>query len=74
MVFTVEEAGREDGGHGFALRPSGRHGHAGDYVRKALASAGLEGVSMRAATLRMEAGAEVRGLVVTAGKAGIRRQ
>ncbi len=66
LVATLEH--REEAGT-FRLEEHGRYAHAEGYVREALASAGFGAVTLARETLRMEGGAPVAGLVVTARRA-----
>ena len=65
LVFTVEEAIEDDGPPTYCIKPHGRYTHRADYVERVLADAGLKAGIARA-ELRMESGAPVAGLVVTA--------
>lgn len=65
LVFTLE-ALPEGSGVDHRLQLSGRYAHAADYLRRALAAAGLELRELRAEDLRKEAGEPVRGWLVTA--------
>jgi predicted TPR repeat methyltransferase/Tfp pilus assembly protein PilF len=65
LVFTVE-ALAADAGRDHHILPQGRYAHAEGYLRRGLAEAGLDAVSVGAVTLRMEAGQPVAGWVVTA--------
>ncbi|GAA4349802.1 tetratricopeptide repeat protein [Variovorax defluvii] len=67
LFFTLE-ALAGDGPAGFQLQPHGRYSHREAYVRVALASAGLNGVAMERAHLRMESGKPVEGWVVSCTK------
>ncbi len=68
FIFTVEHDGEEDLSRaaGFRLNPNGRYCHGESYVRRLVAAAGMELVSLVHAPLRQEMGAPVAGLVVTA--------
>jgi predicted TPR repeat methyltransferase len=69
LVFTVEKAGPgKPAGQGFFLQHHGRYCHAEDYVRSALADAGLVVRDMVSAILRRELDQPVQGLVVSACK------
>ncbi len=65
FAFSVE---RHRGGEDFVLRPSRRYAHGDAYVRRLLAAAGLAVASFDAATIRMDRGEPVEGLIVVAGK------
>ncbi|MBA5687496.1 tetratricopeptide repeat protein [Rugamonas apoptosis] len=66
LVFTVEQ-GTDDGAHpGFHLHGHGRYSHTQQYVRAALATAGLALAALDPVTLRLEAGKPVAGLLVAA--------
>ena len=67
FVFTLECLGPGADAGGFRLHPTGRYAHAEDYVRKALADAGLSVRCMTCSNLRMEGGKPVMGFVVAAG-------
>ncbi len=64
LAFTLEDAGDET--RTFLLNPHGRYSHAGDYVRGALESAGLDMHAVSSAILRKENGAPVSGQIVIA--------
>ncbi|MEC4748858.1 tetratricopeptide repeat protein [Methylomicrobium sp. Wu6] len=65
LVFTLEKI--EDGAFGdFKLNHHGRYSHRSDYVSRALDACGLTLLSLRTVVLRMERGAPVAGLLVTA--------
>jgi predicted TPR repeat methyltransferase len=53
-------------GEGFTLNPTRRYSHGSSYVASALATAGFEVEAMVSATLRMNAGASAKGLLVVA--------
>lgn len=65
FAFSVE---RHPGAEDFVLRPSRRYAHSEAYVRRLLDGAGLEIVSFDAATIRMDRGEPVEGLIVVAEK------
>jgi predicted TPR repeat methyltransferase len=65
LVFTLEALGDDGPGDGYCLETNGRYCHAREYVLRTLAAAGLR-ASIVGAELRMEAGAPVAGLAVTA--------
>jgi predicted TPR repeat methyltransferase len=67
FVFTVEEATEPEHAASHVLRPHGRYTHGAEYVRQALADAGLDPHIDRA-ELRFESGLPVPGLVVSAAK------
>lgn len=67
-IFTVEQI-VDPASATFELQPSGRYRHAEAYVQAASAAAGLAAVNLLQATLRLEVGQEVNGLVVTLAKA-----
>ncbi|HET7540424.1 MAG TPA: tetratricopeptide repeat protein [Polyangiaceae bacterium] len=64
LAFTVERS--PSSASPFLLQLHGRYCHAEDYVRRSLADAGFELHTLDIATLRMEAGEPVTGLVVVA--------
>ncbi len=68
FIFTAEAL--DEGGDlaGYRLQPHGRYCHAEAYVARALEAAGFD-VTIVHAELRMEAGAPVAGLAVTATRA-----
>lgn len=65
FAFSVE---RYPGPEDVVLRPSRRYAHSDAYVRRLLDVAGLAVVSFDAATIRMDRGEPVEGLIVVAGK------
>jgi predicted TPR repeat methyltransferase len=67
-VFTLEKAEPSEAPAGFRLNPHGRYSHTEEYVRRALADAGLDVASVREAALRLERKEPVMGLVVAATK------
>ncbi|HEY4185051.1 MAG TPA: tetratricopeptide repeat protein [Polyangia bacterium] len=65
LVFTIERADvAQKDGH--LLNPHGRYSHNEDYVRRVLADAGFEALSVAPVHLRLENKVPVDGLVVTA--------
>jgi predicted TPR repeat methyltransferase len=67
LIFTVETAeNAADGGH--RIQPHGRYSHSRGYVERTLKDCGFAACTMEDAVLRMECGAPVDGLVVTARK------
>lgn len=64
LIFTVEED--ELFPAGFSLSPSGRYLHGRDYLPGPLDAAGLDLLTLEPVVLRLEWGAPVYGLVVTA--------
>ncbi len=64
VVFTVERA--TDDVTNYSLDPTGRYSHAENYVRDALAAAGLHSIGVQHVVLRRERGQEVRGLLASA--------
>jgi predicted TPR repeat methyltransferase len=72
LIFTIEElvteAASARSGAGYQINPHGRYSHRIDYVSGCLAAAGFAMTSIDRATLRMEGGAAVAGLVATAQK------
>lgn len=68
LAFTVEAATGEAPPRGFRINPSGRYSHAAEYLRRALADAGLEIHLMTTATLRQECDRPMVGYVVLARK------
>ena len=67
LIFTVEEATESDAPSTYCMKPHGRFNHRAEYVERVLVKAGLKADIARA-ELRMEFGAPVAGLVVTATK------
>jgi predicted TPR repeat methyltransferase len=67
LLFTLEDAGDREAGAGYRLETHGRYSHAGAYVERRLAFAGLQAEVVHA-DLRMEAGVPVAGLVIRASK------
>ncbi|CAN5465595.1 methyltransferase domain-containing protein [soil metagenome] len=65
LAFTVET----HVGKGVILGPGLRYAHSADYLRSAIAGAGLNSCEITVASTRIEAGEPVPGLVVTASKA-----
>ncbi len=63
FAFSVESAGAEDPGAGYAITASNRFAHAPGYVRACAAAAGFEVAAMREAALRKEHGADVAGML-----------
>jgi len=64
IVFTVERAA--DDVTNYRLDPTGRYSHAENYVRQALAAAGLDSIAIEHVVLRKERGKEVQGLLASA--------
>jgi predicted TPR repeat methyltransferase len=64
LVFTVE-ALPDDAGPAHVLQANGRYAHAGDYLSRTLAAAGLTLVAQDKVALRLEAGLAVPGWLVT---------
>ena len=64
LIFTVEHAPEPT--EGFRLNPHGRYSHGEDYVRRTLAAAGFDILSIQQAHLRTENALPVPGLLVTA--------
>ena len=67
LVFTVETAENEADG-GYRIQPHGRYSHSRGYVERTLQECGFATCTMEDAVLRMECGAPVDGLLVTARK------
>ncbi len=67
LIFTVEEATGDAAPSTYCLKPHGRFNHRARYVERVLVDAGLR-VNIVRAELRVESGAPVPGLVVTATK------
>lgn len=65
LAFTVET----HRGNGVVLGAGLRYAHSEDYLRNALAGAGLASCAIAAVSTRVEAGEDVPGFVVTASKA-----
>lgn len=66
LVFTLEHTADDSAWPQFRLHPHGRYSHSEGYVRDLLAGAGLDVLAIRHVTLRREANAPVRGLLVAA--------
>lgn len=66
FAFSVEEGAQD----GWTILPSRRFAHSQSHVRRALEKAGLELVSIERATLRLDRGAPVAGLVALASREG----
>lgn len=66
-AFSVEEAAGEVGVE-YQLTPTGRYTHTASYIEGCMHRAGFSPVCVRRATLRMERGEPVAGLIVTARK------
>jgi len=67
LVFTLEHAEGGEADVDYRLELHGRYSHAGVYVERVLAFAGLQ-PEIAHAELRMESGAPVAGLVIRAAK------
>ncbi|TDR72066.1 tetratricopeptide repeat protein [Paludibacterium purpuratum] len=65
LVASVEERFEQDG---FGITPSGRYNHTQDYLRAALAAAGLTLLTLNQVTVRVELGRPVPGLLLVARK------
>jgi len=70
LLFTLEDAGDREAAAGYRLETHGRYSHAGAYVERLLAFAGLQAEVVHA-DLRMEAGVPVAGLVIRAMKSAV---
>ena len=68
LIFTLELAAAEVAPAEYRINAHGRYSHTEGYVERTLRAAGFAGADMREAMLRMEAGAPVSGMVVTARK------
>jgi predicted TPR repeat methyltransferase len=68
LAFTLEEAAEDVAKDGYRINPHGRYSHTRRYVSQALTAAGFAALSIEPTTLRMEGGAPVAGLVVSARK------
>ena len=66
LVFTLEETQEANEAPSFKLHPHGRYSHTEAYAREVLAQAGMMVLDMRRATLRVELGVPVAGLVIGA--------
>ncbi len=70
LIFTIEELlpreTQEREGTGYRINPHGRYSHGSDYVSECLKTAGFKIICIESEALRMEGGAPVAGLVVTA--------
>jgi predicted TPR repeat methyltransferase len=65
LIFTVEQAdSTPENSLDYRLNPHGRYSHSRHYVSRILQSTGFDVLEMNIATLRMESGCAVRGLVV----------
>jgi predicted TPR repeat methyltransferase len=69
--FTLEEVADSDAPDGYRLQFHGRYGHPESYVRRVMAGASLEPVSIEQAVLRLERREPVPGLVVMAVKVAV---
>ncbi len=67
LAFTVERM-TEDAPAGYHVQSNGRYIHARDYVVKSILDAGFVEVDVAEASLRMELGRPVHGLIVVASK------
>lgn len=65
LAFTVE-FDAEPGRLGYRLQLNGRYRHGDTYVRRCLEAAGFANIMIAGADLRLEGGAPVQGMVVTA--------
>lgn len=65
LVFTVEEALERDARSGYRLQAHGRYSHSLTYLRRVTREAGFGVLAIESATLRMERGKPVPGLVAT---------
>ena len=67
LIFTVEQADNTSGDSpDYRLNPHGRYSHSRDYMSRILQSTGLDVLEVNIATLRMESGSAVKGLVIGA--------
>lgn len=67
FAFSVE---RHEGPEDMVIRPSRRYAHAPVYIRSLLMSAGFDIASFEAATIRMDRGEALEGLIVVAVRGG----
>jgi predicted TPR repeat methyltransferase len=69
LLFTVEAsvetADTSSSNSGYVINPHGRYSHSESYVRNSLVAANFTDIEIAHATLRREAGAPVRGFVVS---------
>jgi predicted TPR repeat methyltransferase len=65
LAFSVE---KHDGPRDMALLPSRRYAHSAVYVRRVIEAAGLAGITIETAVIRMDRGEPVEGLIVVAQK------
>jgi len=65
LIFTVEQADC-GAGEGYRLNPHGRYSHSREYLNFVLHESGFKVLEMSTATLRMESGCPVTGLLVGA--------
>jgi len=68
LVFSAESCDDHEAADGFLLQPHGRYSHTEKYLTQTLANAGLTVSSVAPATLRMEGGHPVPGVLVLARK------
>jgi predicted TPR repeat methyltransferase len=68
LVFSAESCDDHEAADGFLLQPHGRYSHTEKYLTQTLANAGLTVSSVAPATLRMEGGHPVPGVLVRARK------
>lgn len=69
LVFTLEQLLQKNNhslNEGYFLNPHGRYSHSENYAIEALENAGLKIRTINHETLRMEAGSEVKGLLILA--------
>ena len=72
LAFTTEQQEGTTQPDSYRLKPSGRYGHGGSYLRSVLTASGLDILTMEAKTLRMEGGNPVTGHLVLATLRGPR--
>ena len=70
LIATFEEGGEEIAEPGYRLQNHGRYCHSREYLNKAIEGAGLSIAESREAVMRREAGADVRGLIMTIARPG----
>lgn len=68
FIFSVERIPWRNDEKGYRLHPHGRYSHSKRYVDSLLKAAGFSNITYREETLRLEAGKEVAGLMVSAHK------
>ncbi len=70
LLFTVEAPPASAGESGYGIKPNGRYGHGEAYLEAALAAGGFAVRSIAPTLIRIELGAQVRGYLAVAARAG----